>query len=459
MNAQPVIIWFRQDLRIHDNPALIHACKDGRLLPLYILDDTNPEDWKLGGASRVWLHHALTDLSNSLDGNLQVFKGNPLDILQKLKPKAVHWNRCYEPWRMARDKNIKQTLQNQGIEVTSHNGSLLWEPWEISKKDGTPYKVFTPFYRKGCLNAPPPRIPYETCQPNYYDAPTTDIASLSLLDKVREWPQQIVTPWDISETGAQNRLQYFLEEGLAGYKTGRDFPTRDNISRLSPYLHFGQISPHQVWHAARLYADTHHLDQDVDHFCSELAWREFSYSLLYHNQDLPQQNLHQKFHLFPWREDETALKKWQTGQTGYPIIDAGMRELWQTGYMHNRVRMVCASFLVKNLLIHWRAGEDWFWDTLFDADLANNAASWQWVAGCGADAAPYFRIFNPVTQSQKFDPDGQYIRQYVPELKDIPDTYIHTPWLAPTPPKNYPAPMVDLQITRKRALAAYDTIK
>jgi deoxyribodipyrimidine photo-lyase len=459
VSSQPVIIWFRQDLRIHDNPALIQACKDGALLPLYILDDTNPKDWKLGGASRVWLHHALMDLNNSLDGNLHVFKGNPLDILQKLTPKAVHWNRCYEPWRMARDKNIKQVLQDQGIEVTSHNASLLWEPWEISKKDGTPYKVFTPYYRKGCLNAAPPRAPYETCQPNYYDASITDIASLSLLDALRDWPQQIASHWDISETGAQNRLQDFLEEGLTGYKTGRDFPAQDNISRLAPYLHFGQISPHQVWHAARLYGDTHHLHRDVDHFCSELAWREFSYSLLFYNQDLPQQNLHKKFDPFPWREDEAALKKWQTGQTGYPIIDAGMRELWQTGFMHNRVRMICASFLIKNLLIPWRVGEDWFWDTLFDADLANNAASWQWVAGCGADAAPYFRIFNPVTQSQKFDPDGQYIRRYVPELRDTPDKYIHTPWLSPTPPTNYPVAMVDLQITRKRALAAYDTIK
>lgn len=455
MTQKPIIVWFRQDLRIQDNPALFEAAKSGDILPIYILDDENSLPKKMGGASRVWLHHSLHALNDSLDGALQVFHGNPLDILKTLDPQEIHWNRCYEPWRIQRDKEIKAFFQDQGVNVTSHKASLLWEPWEVSKKDGTPYKVFTPFYRKGCLSLPDPRDeldPYPiTCEkrkPSHFD----------FIPDQRDWTNTITQGWQISESGAHACLDDFLETGLKNYKQGRDFPALKAVSCLSPYLHFGQISPHQVWHKARFFAKAQGLEQQVDHFCSELAWREFSYSLLYYNPELATKNLNSKFDPFSWRNDDHSFQAWTKGQTGYPLIDAGMRELWQTGYMHNRVRMVVASFLVKNLMIDWRLGEQWFWDCLFDADQANNAASWQWVAGCGADAAPYFRIFNPVTQSQKFDPDGDYILKYVPELQGLSKKYLHEPWLSPTPPKNYPAPIVELKASRERALLAYKVL-
>jgi len=452
------VFWFRQDLRLADNPALTAALDAGPVQAIYILDDTNAGDWKMGGASRVWLHHALKNLKASLDGNLSIYAGDPAKIIPALNPTAVYWNRCYEPWRINRDTRLKEQLQADSIEVQSFNGSLLWEPWEISKQDGTPYKVFTPFYRKGCLAAFPPREPLGPAVGRLLPDEGVPLESLDLLDTERDWPDTIASGWDISEAGGQARLETFLESGLEGYKQGRDVPSGDNISRLSSYLHFGQISPNQAWYRARFHGDKNALDTDTDHFCSELAWREFSYSLLYYQPDLPAKNLQAKFDGFPWATDAVALRRWQKGQTGIPIVDAGMRELWQTGYMHNRVRMVVASFLVKNLLIDWREGEKWFWDCLFDADLANNAASWQWVAGCGADAAPYFRIFNPVLQGEKFDANGDYVRAYVPEFSDIEDKFIHSPWKLPHPPVAYPAPIVDLKGSRERALSAYKSL-
>lgn len=465
------IVWFRQDLRLADNPALVHGAQNACVLPVYILDDVNSDPWQIGAASRVWLHHGLHDLNKRLGGKLQVFCGDAETILNELvqthNVKGLFWGRCYEPWRIARDRRIKERFTQQGLDVQSFNHSLLWEPWEITKKDGTPYKVFTPYFRKGCLNAAPPRLPLDV--PTNLDCaektdPCLDIDDLDLLPRCPQWHRQMIQHWQISEAGAQQRLDDFLDTDLAGYKTGRDFPAQNKTSRLAPYLHFGQVSPHQVWARARAYGTVHHLERDLDHFCSELAWREFSHALLYYNPQLPEQPLQLKFDDFPWRTDAVHKRAWQTGQTGYPLIDAGMRELWQTGYMHNRVRMIVASFLVKNLLIHWRDGENWFWDCLFDADHANNSAGWQWVSGCGADAAPYFRIFNPVTQSEKFDPDGAYIRQYVPELAKLPDKYLHKPWSAPDTVlhdakvelgKNYPHPIVDLKTTRERALAAF----
>jgi len=464
------IVWFRQDLRLHDNPALTHALQKGAVLPIYILDDDNSGPWAMGAASRVWLHQALQDLNRQLDGQLRVYKGDPQTILVELVDQypvqGLYWGRCYEPWRRKRDEKIKTAFGPQDIEVKSFNHSLLWEPWDIQKKDGTPYKVFTPFYRKGCLNAPPPRLPLAKPDTLEYgeDVAQTQLSDLGLIPDGVDWYSDLCAHWDMSEDGAQAQLDEFLHEGLQDYKTGRDFPARPNVSRLSPYLHFGQISPHQAWYAARHVGDGHGWERDTDCFCSELAWREFSHSLLYYNNDLPDVPLQPKFRNFVWREDGEDLRAWQKGQTGYPIIDAGLRELWQTGYMHNRVRMIVASFLVKNLMIAWQEGERWFWDCLFDADLANNGASWQWVAGCGADAAPYFRIFNPVTQSEKFDPDGEYIRTYVPELAQLPQKYIHKPWTAPGDvlraanlrlDENYPQPMVDLKATRERALSAF----
>ena len=464
------LIWFRQDLRIKDNPALIEAAKQGDILPIYILDDNNAGENILGAASRVWLHHALHDLNQSLDGHLQCYQGQPTTILQQLcQDKAittVYWNRCYEPWRIDRDKKIKQTLLNQGISVKSFNASLLWEPWQTLKKDNTPYKVFTPFYRRGCLNAIEPRIPSEEPkQLTFIDNKQHKkaIENLNLLPKTC-WHTKIEQQWDISQKGAENALITFFEQGVQAYKAGRNFPGQQNTSRLSPYLHFGQISPNQVWYQSYNREQT----GDLDTFRSELGWREFSYSLLYHFPQLPIQNLQVKFDRFPWQWGGDKLTAWQQGKTGYPIIDAGMRELWQTGFMHNRVRMIVGSFLVKNLLLHWQQGEAWFWDCLVDADLASNSASWQWIAGCGADAAPYFRIFNPVTQGEKFDKEGEYTRRYVPELKELPDKYLFKPWEAPEAVleqagiklgESYPMPIVDLRESREQALEAFKTLK
>lgn len=427
-----VIHWFRQDLRLSDNPALSEAARIGDVLPIYILDDVNAGEYKMGGTSRVWLHHSLKALNKSLGGKLKVFKGDPTKIIPKIieesEAQAIYWNSCYEPWRLTRDHKIQETLEDRGIQVRTFNGSLLFEPQETLKDNGEPYKVFTPFYKKNYFNSNPrePLKEPENLKLSDCDIKSESIESLELLPSIR-WDKNIIKSWDISESGAKERLHNFLDNGIQNYKLGRNFPSTNNNSRLSPYLHFGQISPNQIWHSARFYE----LNENIDNFCVELAWREFSVNLLYHFPDLPRKNLQSKFDNFLWKDNPELLGKWQKGQTGYPIVDAGMRELWQTGFMHNRVRMVVASFLVKNLLIHWHEGEKWFWDFLVDADLASNSASWQWVAGSGADAAPYFRIFNPTTQGQKFDAAGEYTRKYVPELKNMPDKYLFNPWDAP----------------------------
>ena len=354
---------------------------------------------------------------------------------------------------------IKQEIKMINIEAESFNSALLWEPWQVLKDDGTPYKVFTPYYRKGCLRRPDPPQPLHAPKKiKFADGPKTKLDDLSLMPKIK-WYDSMAESWRPGEEGAQERLERFIGAGLKGYKEGRNYPDRERISRLSPHLHFGEISPREAWHSVRMAGMAERLETDVDTFCSELGWREFSHSLLYYFPALPEKPLQARFGDFPWIKNDKALLRWQKGQTGVPIVDAGMRQLWQTGWMHNRVRMIVASFLVKNLLIHWRAGEEWFWNTLVDADLANNAASWQWVAGCGADAAPYFRIFNPVTQGEKFDPNGDYVRQYVPELKDVPLKYIHRPWDADEPPVNYPKPMVDFKKSREAALEAFKQTK
>jgi deoxyribodipyrimidine photo-lyase len=470
MNHPTVIHWFRQDLRLSDNPAFYHASQQGIILPIYILDDENAAKHKMGEASRFWLHYSLASLNQSLDQKLSLSQGDPLATLLSLSDrydiKDIFWNRCYEPWRIKRDKHIKEQLENKGINVHSYNGSLLWEPWNIKKGDGTPYKVFTPFYRKGCLKFSVPREPLpkpESIQ-LYRDVHhSLMIDELSLLPAIR-WDRKMEPYWHIGETGAHQRLSEFLEEGIENYKEGRNLPAKPYVSRLSPYLHFGELSPNQVWYAAQMQGD----DINVVHFCRELGWREFSYSLLYFNPDLPKKNLQAKFDRFPWNEDEEKLKAWQRGKTGIPMVDAGMRELWQTGYIHNRARMIVGSFLVKNLLLHWHHGERWFWDCLVDADLANNSASWQWVAGCGADAAPYFRIFNPITQGQKFDPEGEYIRRFLPELNTLPNKYLFNPWEAPDNilknanvvlGQDYPKPIVDLKLSRQKALDAFGSLK
>ncbi|MCC2624210.1 MAG: deoxyribodipyrimidine photolyase [Burkholderiales bacterium] len=469
MTMKKTIVWFREDFRVSDNPALFTAVANGEVLPVYINDINTPTDFLPGAASKVWLHHALNDLNNSLDGCLHVFSGNPLDILTKListyKITDVHWNRCYDKYQIARDIQIKKSLCNLGANVTSFNGHLLWEPWEILKSDKTQYKVFTPYYRSGCLKAPSPRIPLGKPQNIIYinSKNSLQVDNLDLLPKIR-WDIKALEGWDVSENGAHKHLDEFLANKIDQYKIGRDFPGTQLTSRLSPYLHFGQISVHTVWHKVK---DLSLVSDEANRFMSELGWREFSYYLLFHFPELYKTNWQSKFNNFPWRLNHKDLKAWQSGNTGIPIVDAGMRELWQTGFMHNRVRMIVASFLTKNLLIDWRRGASWFLDTLFDADIANNSGGWQWVAGCGADAQPYFRIFNPVTQGEKFDPEGIYIKKYVPELKNLPLKYIYAPWLASNEilskagvvlGNNYPLPIVDLANSRNLALSLYKAL-
>ncbi len=471
MANRPVYIhWFRQDLRLADNPALHAAAKAGLVLPVYILDDVVAKEHRMGATSRLWLHHSLHALNRALDGKLCVYAGDPAEILQRLcqtyAVQGVYWNRCYEPWRVAYDTKLKQQLREQGIQAQSLNGSLLWEPWDIAKPDGTSYQVFTPFYCKGCLQAAPPRVPLPappdlTCVEEEASADAID--ALALRPSL-PWGDALIAHWQVGEEGARNRLYDFIEHGLFHYKEGRDVPGKAYVSRLSPHLHFGEISPHQAWHAVQMRGE----DANVEHFCRELGWREFSYHLLYHHPHLPKEPLQERFQHFAWHEDSKVLACWQKGETGYPIVDAGMRELWQTGYMHNRVRMIVGSFLVKNLLLHWHHGERWFWDCLVDADVANNSASWQWIAGCGADAAPYFRVFNPVLQAKKFDPEGTYTRRYVPELAQVPDRYLFAPWEAPEDVltqagvvlgQDYPHPIVELKASRDRALEAFSFLK
>lgn len=474
MSTAPVIFWFRQDLRLRDNPALAAAVESGQpVIPVYILDDKTPKDWKMGGASRWWLHHSLSALQADLKkaGNtLYIAMGESSSVLSKLVKETgatdIFWNRCYEPFTIERDKAIKEKLNGH-----SFNGYLLFEPWTIQNKSGEPYKVFTPF-SKACLERGVERPPSEAVKkiPAVKSVSlSTNIDDLNLLPKIN-WAEGIKESWTPGEAGAQERLKSFVRDGVFDYKAKRDFPAEEGVSKLSPHLHFGEVSPHDVWHTVSQAMQKKGDDKSRTHaqaFLRQLIWREFSWHLIYHWPDFPDQSWNKKFADFDWRQDKKALRAWQQGKTGYPIVDAGMRELWQTGWMHNRLRMIVGSFLVKHLLIHWIEGEKWFWDTLVDADLGNNAAGWQWIGGCGADAAPYFRIFNPILQSKKFDGDADYIRQYVPELAKLPDQYIHTPWDAPADVlekagvvlgEDYPLPLVDHDVARKRALETYGRI-
>ncbi len=461
--SAPVIVWFRQDL--------LSAAQGQAVIPVYILDDA--ADWPLGAASRWWLHHSLAALDADLQaiGSRLILRRGPaaaqLDALvRETGATAIYWNRCYEPAARIRDTALKASLP-----ARSFNASLLFEPWQIVTGQGQPFKVFSPFYR-ACLASPPPPPPHPA--PNYLPAPsrwpTSDIlARWDLLPSKPDWAGGLRATWTPGEHGAQQRFGAFLERGgLGRYKDGRDFPGQPNTSMLSPHLHWGEISPRQIWHAVRqIELSDPEQASGAAHYLRELGWREFSYHLLHQFPDLPHKPLATRFADFPWQNNPAALQAWQRGQTGVPLVDAGMRELWHTGYMHNRVRMVVGSFLVKHLLLHWQHGEKWFWDTLVDADLANNAASWQWIAGCGADAAPYFRVFNPTLQGEKFDPEGIYIRQWVPEIGRLPNQFIHKPWEAPELilrqcaiqlNSNYPRPIIDLAVGRNRALAAYHAI-
>ena len=472
MPANTVIMWFRQDLRLSDNPALLNAIQQGRVLPVFILDEGN--DWSIGGASRWWLHHSLLALNESLQGNLWILRGDAAELLPQLarehSASYAFWNRCYEPSIIRRDSLIKEQLTADGITATSSNGSLIWEPWENLKQDGTPYKIFTPFYKYAIANNPP-AAPSPAANANFDTVKCLQgknrIDDLNLLPEIN-WYEQIASQWQPGELGARQRLQNFTENGLYDYRDGRDYPAKRSVSMLSPHLHFGEISPREAASVVKQAGDIDSNEEQAAHFIRELAWREFSYYTLYHFPHICQQNMKSQFDRVPWVKDQKSLCLWQQGQTGFPLVDAGMRELWQTGTMHNRVRMIVGSFLVKNLMIHWLEGARWFWDCLLDADLANNSCSWQWVAGSGADAAPYFRIFNPVTQSTKFDPEGSYIRKYVPELNGLSNKAIHDPSSAAASElekagvilgEHYPRAIVDLKESRVRALDAYKALR
>lgn len=465
------IHWFRQDLRLHDNPALAALKQlDQNVVPIFIFDTKHTKDFTPGEASCWWLAESLQALNDDLGGKLLFFEGDPIEliplIMNDLQSEHISWNRCYEPWRIKRDKKIKKTLEDKGKEVHSCSGSLLWEPHTVLKDDQTPYRVFTPYYRRGCLKKDPPRGPIINDMPCFHQAKHAKALALSQASfaPTHTWTKKLSQQWQVGESHAMNKLEHFIDHGLADYKKGRDFPAAKKVSQLSPHIHWGEISPHQIWDAIQHQAP----NSNTDHFLSELGWREFSYYLLYHFPTLPTDNFNPKFDAFTWHHRPKQLALWQQGLTGYPIVDAAMRELYQTGYMHNRMRMVTGSFLVKNLGIHWHHGERWFWDCLVDADLASNSAGWQWIAGCGADAAPYFRIFNPITQGEKFDADGSYTLHYVPELKNLDTKYLFCPWEAPldvlakagiTLGKTYPKPMIDIKTSREEALAAYAQIK
>lgn len=482
--SAPIIVWFRQDLRLADNPALHHASQSGRpVLPVYVLDDVTPGPWRAGGATRWWLHHSLSALGDDLArlGCPLLLLRGPGDVVirdlaRKVGAVEVVWNRCYEPFAVERDSRLKSALADDSIQARSFNGSLLKEPWEVLTGAGTAFKVFTPYWR-ACLSVmePAPALPAPTSLRPLAatPAPGDVLADWSLLPTKPDWAGGMRAFWGadgIGERAAMARLESFLSGPVAGYNQARDLPGQHGTSRLSPHLHFGEISPRQIWHMSKQRAQgaPDATVAHIDGFLREIGWREFCYSLLYHFPTLPERPLSPAFEAFPWANDPAMLAAWQQGRTGYPIIDAGMRQLWSTGWMHNRVRMIVGSLLVKHLLLPWQAGENWFWDTLVDADLANNAAGWQWIGGCGADAAPYFRVFNPVLQGQKFDADGDYVRRWVPELQHLPSKYIHAPWTAPPHilrdarivlGRTYPAPVIDHAVGRQRALDAFQAIK
>ena len=463
----PVIVWFRRDLRLGDNPALAAAVETGAtIIPLFVHDPAGPPR-KLGAASAWWLDKSLRSVAGDLAARgspLVLRRGDSLrvlhDVIAQTGARGVYWNRLYDGASVARDTAVKADLTAIGIACRSFNGALLNEPWAVKTGGGEPYRVFTPYWRNARTTAgDTPPIPAL----RHIAAPKVAVAS----ELIEDWGLHPAKPdwsggfadWTPGEAGAAARLGAFLHAAATRYADARNHPATEGTSRLSPHLHFGEISPRQVWaatEAAALHGDAP-LGQ-IEVFQKELGWREFNQHLLFHFPHMTQRNFNPAFDAFAWRDDPEGLAAWRAGRTGYPIVDAGMRQLWATGWMHNRVRMIVASFLIKDLLIDWRVGEAWFWDALVDADVANNVAGWQWTAGSGADAAPYFRVFNPTLQGERFDPDGDYVRRWLPELADLPPAHIHQPWRFVSHGR-YPAPIVDHAAARDRALAAYKGLK
>ena len=468
--ASTIIVWFRKDLRLQDNPAFAAAVNTGEpVLPVYIHAPAEEGEWSPGAASNWWLHHALQSLAVALGDfglSLIIREGPSLASLHQLaaavSAKTVYWNRRYEPLVIKRDKTIKAELCKSGLEAKSFNASLLFEPHELKNQSGGPFRVFTPFWKHLRNQSIPTPVSLGRDHPAAPRKPpdTLDLDALQLTPRIN-WDNGFHQHWSPTLQGAQASLRQFVDQRIEAYKDQRDMPAIPATSRLSPYLHFGQIGPRQIWRAVQQ-AGAEDSRGGVT-FLSEVAWREFAYHLLYHFPATPNQALQAGYRNFPFEQDKQHLAAWQKGRTGYPLVDAGMRQLWHIGWMHNRVRMIVASFLVKHQLQPWQDGARWFWDTLVDADLASNTMGWQWTAGCGADAAPYFRIFNPILQGEKFDPDGEYVRTWVPELARLPSRYIHKPWEAPArvmkeagikPGQDYPEPVIGHREGRQRALDA-----
>jgi len=454
MTKRVTIHWFQRDLRLSDNPALLAATQDATVVPVYgLIDEWAPIP--TGAASRVWLHHSLKQLSDQLGGHLSILTSmSDWDaLIRQHSVTAVYWNAVpgidYQP--------VHEHLAALGVDCHGYSDGCLWEPGSVVKSDGQPYKVFTPYYRR-CIETPPTQ-PVPMAKPSVV---SVGLGDTSALLPALDWASTITATWQPGEQGAAARLAEFLDT-IQNYADGRNTPSEPHVSRLSPHLAFGELSPRVIWYAVA----ERGIDPTQDAFCRQLVWREFAHYLLRDYPMLYTENLNKRFDAFPWRDHGPLLQAWQQGKTGYPIVDAGMRELWQTGTMHNRVRMIVGSFLVKNLLIHWRRGFEWFWDCLFDANVANNSFGWQWIAGSGADAAPYFRIFNPILQGKKFDADGHYTRRYVPELSAMPNRYLFNPWEAPksvldqagiTLGVHYPRPVVSVDHSRREALAAFGSL-
>ena len=479
MSRTAAVVWFSRDLRLEDNPALYYAVdRHDVVIPVFIWAPEEDGEWPPGGAHRWWLHYALEALGTALrdrGSRLVLRVGSSLEtlrnVLKETGADAVYWNKRYEPALRQRDHRIAEALREDGVACDAFDAAILHDPETVKTGSGGPYRVFTPFWRKlqDVLDVPSPLPALRLSPskaPNAWPA-SLDLDALGLLPTV-DWAEGLRATWTPGEQAARQRLQQFLDGAVLDYATLRDRPDVDGTARLSPHLCYGALSPRQVWHAVRERCRDPLAREAAEVFLRQIAWREFSYHLLYHYPETPTAPLKDTFKALRWRDDAEGLQRWQQGRTGYPIVDAGMRQLWRIGWMHNRVRMVVASFLTKDLLISWHEGARWFWDTLVDGDLANNTMGWQWAAGSGADAQPFFRIFNPVLQGKRFDPEGVYVRRWVPELKAVPDRYLHQPWQAPAEVLNkagvilgetYPAPLVDHRLARERALEAYQVVK
>ena len=479
----PTLVWFRHDLRLADHPALSRAVeRGGPVVPLFIWAPQEEGDWPPGGAHRWWLHGSLEALDADFrdKGSRLVLRAGPSldalrDVIEATGAEAVYWNARIEPALRSRDRSIAEALREDGLDVKTFAARILHDPDAVQTTTGGPYHVFTPFlnkFRETVEVGEPVGVPRmgERLAPDPWPE-SADLDDFALLPEAQDgvdWAGAMRAHWTPGERGAHARFDAFVEDDLIDYTTCRNRMDDDGTSSLSPHLHHGELSPRQVWHRVEAWVQNGAMRKAADKFLSEIAWREFSYHILWHYPSLPTEPLKSKFAGFDWKTDDDALRRWQRGQTGYPIVDAGMRQLWALGWMHNRARLITGSFLTKDLLISWREGEAWFWDTLVGGDLANNAMNWQWVGGSGPDAQPFFRIFNPVSQAEKHDPDGDYVRHWVPEVAKLPKKYIHRPWEAPPDVladagvvlgETYPEPLVMHGEARDRALAAYQEVK